>query len=105
MGTNDSFKNKDDEVIFLFEITERHTKLTLTYIDDSENLQYGILKKVEIDNDDMKIYLKLENIESSEYKVNIEQNLNSDEIILVGSGIINLCNSPTKDFTYIVKIK
>jgi len=72
-GDNNSFKNKDDEVIFSFEITERNTKLTLIYIDDKTNNEYGILKRIDIDNEDMKLYLELENIESSEYKVNIEK--------------------------------
>ena len=80
LGNNDSFKNKSDEVIFSFEITEMHTKLTLTYIDDEDNIQYGILRRLDIDNDDMKIYLELENIESSEYKINIEKILNKDKI-------------------------
>jgi predicted ATPase len=80
-GDNNSFKNKNDEVIFSFEITERNTKLTLTYIDDKTNSEYGILKRVDIDNDDMKLYLELESVESSEYKVNIEKIFNETDTI------------------------
>ena len=81
LGDNNSFKSKDDEVIFSFEITERNTKLTLTYIDDKLNNEYGILKRVDIDNDDMKLYLDLEILESSEYKVNIEKIFNQTNSI------------------------
>ena len=80
-GDNNSFKNKGDEVIFSFNITERDTKLTLTYIDDKTNSEYGILKRIDIDNEDMKLYLELYNIELSEYKVNIEKIFNEDDCI------------------------
>jgi len=73
LGNTNSFKNKDDEVVFSFEITERDTTLTLTYIDDEVDSQYGILKRVDIDNADMNVSLELENIESLEYKVNIKE--------------------------------
>lgn len=81
LGDNNSFKNKDDEVVFSFEITERNTKLTLFYDDDMNNSQYGILRRIDIDNDDMKLYLELESIESLEYKVNIEKIFNQTDSI------------------------
>lgn len=81
LGDNNSFKNKGDEVIFSFEVTENNTKLTLTYIDDEKDNEYGILKRIDIDNQDMKLYLELQNEESLEYRVNIEQIFNEDETI------------------------
>jgi len=80
-GDNNSFKDKGDEVIFSFEITERNTKLTLKYIDDSHNNEYGILQRIDVDNDDMKLYLELESMESLEYKVNIEKIFNKENKI------------------------
>ena len=80
-GDNNSFKNKDDNIIFSFEITERNTKLTLTYIDDEQNNEYGILKRIDIDNDDMKLYLELEQNSASEYKINIEKIFNNENTI------------------------
>jgi len=81
LGDNNSFKDKGDEVIFSFEVTENNTKLTLTYIDDEKDNEYGILKRIDIDNQDMKLYLELQNEESLEYRVNIEQIFNEDETI------------------------
>ena len=80
LGDNNSFKDKGNEVIFSFEITEQKTKLTLTYIDDKIDNEYGILERIDIDNKDMKLYLKLEDIESLEYKLNIEKIINSQNI-------------------------
>lgn len=80
LGDNDSFKDKGDEVRFSFEVTENHTKLTLTYIDDETDSEYGILKRVDIDNDDMQISLELETVDLVEYKVNIEKVLNTEDI-------------------------
>jgi predicted ATPase len=80
-GDNNSFKNKNDEVVFSFEITERNTKLTLVYDDDLLDSQYGILRRIDIDNDDMKLYLELDSIESFEYKVNIEKIFNKTDAI------------------------
>ena len=80
-GDNNSFKNKDDNIIFSFEITERNTKLTLIYIDDKQNAEYGILKRIDIDNDDMKLYLELEQNSASEYKINIEKIFNNENTI------------------------
>ena len=79
-GDNNSFKDIGDEVIFSFEITEQKTKLTLTYIDDKTDSEYGILERIDIDNKDMKLYLKLEDIESLEYKLNIETIINKKNI-------------------------
>jgi len=76
-GDNNSFKNKNDEIIFSFKITERNTILKLIYMDDESDNQYGILKRVDIDNDDMSISLELENSESLEYKliiINVKNN-------------------------------
>ncbi len=81
LGDNNSFKDKGDEVIFSFEVTENNTKLTLTYIDDKTDNEYGILKRIDIDNQDMKLYLELQNEESLEYKVNIEEIFNNDKAI------------------------
>jgi predicted ATPase len=81
LGDSNSFKNRGDEVIFSFSITENNTKLTLTYIDDEQDTQYGILKRIDIDNKDMKLYLELQIEESLEYKVNIEEIFNSDKVI------------------------
>jgi len=80
-GDNNSFKNSDDEVIFSFEITEQNSKLTLTYIDDETDSEYGILRRIDIDNRDMKLYLELTNKDSLEYKVNIEKIFNSEKLI------------------------
>jgi predicted ATPase len=80
-GDNNSFKNKNDEVVFSFEITERNTKLTLVYDDDLLDSQYGILRRIDIDNDDMKLYLEVENSDSGEYKLNIEKIINTTNII------------------------
>ncbi len=99
LGDNNSFKNKSDEVIFSFEITERNTKLTLTYIDDKKNNEYGILKRVDIDNDDMKLYLELNSLESSEYKVNIEKIFNQENLIY------EYLNNSTKVFTIHTNLK
>jgi len=80
LGDSNSFKNRGDEVIFSFEVTENNTKLTLTYIDDEQDTQYGILKRIDIDNNDIKVYLELEDIDSLDYKVNIEKIINPDAI-------------------------
>ena len=80
LGDNNSFKNIGDEVILSFEITENNTKLTLTYIDDETDNQYGILKRIDIDNKDMKLYLELQNDESLAYRINIEQIFNKEKI-------------------------
>ena len=80
LGDNNSFKDKGDEVIFSFEVTENNTKLTLSYIDDETDSEYGILKRIDIDNKDIKVYLELEDIDSLDYKVNIEKIINTDDI-------------------------
>ena len=80
LGNTDSFKNKNDEVIFYFKITEKNTTLRLIYIDDEVDSQYGILKRVDIDNDDMEVSLELDNSESLEYKLNIEKIKNTKNI-------------------------
>jgi len=80
-GDNNSFKDKDSKVIFSFEITEQNTKLTLTYIDDKIDAEYGILERIDIDNKDMKLYLELINTDSLEYKINIEKIFNSEKLI------------------------
>jgi len=80
LGNTDSFKNKNDEVIFSFKITERNTILKLIYIDDEVDSQYGILKRVDIDNDDMDVSLELDNSESLEYKLNIVNIKNTEDI-------------------------
>lgn len=79
-GDNNSFKNRGDEVVFEFEITQNNTKLTLTYIDDTIDNQYGLLKLVNIYNDDMEVYLELEDNESLEYKIKIVNIFNNDKI-------------------------
>ncbi len=70
----------DNEVIFSFDITEQNTKLTLTYIDDETDSEYGILEKVDIDSDDMEVSLVLEDSKSLEYKLNIDKIKNKDDI-------------------------
>jgi len=80
LGDNNSFKDKDSKVIFSFEITEQNTKLTLTYIDDETDSEYGILERIDIDSDDMKVFLVLEDSKSLEYKLNIDKIKNKDNI-------------------------
>jgi hypothetical protein len=53
----------------------------LVYDDAPLNSQYGILRRIDIDNDDMKLYLEVENSDSVEYKLNIEKIINTKDIV------------------------
>ena len=75
-GDNNSFKDKGENLIFEFEISEKRSNITLTYADDKDNNQYGILQRVDIKSNDLELYLELYN---KEYKVNIEYiNIDTD---------------------------
>jgi len=68
-----TFKNKGEDVTLFYEIIENNEifNITLVYKDDLEDKQYGVLKSIKIDNQDM-IYSFTLN-ESDSYSIDIEE--------------------------------
>jgi len=75
-GDNNSFKNKGEDIELYFEIDDKDTKLLLIYKDDEDNSEYGILKSIKIDNDDMTYTFILNDLGS--YDISIETIKNSE---------------------------
>jgi len=68
-GDNDSFKNKGEDIELYFEIDDKDTKLLLIYQDDVNNNEYGILKSIKIDNEDMIYIFMLNDLGSYDIKI------------------------------------
>jgi predicted ATPase len=77
-GNSDSFKNKDDEIILFFEISEQSTEIRFIYKDDNESKEYGVLQRIDIKNGNLDISFQLENENSLDYSLNIN-NININE--------------------------